>query len=123
MSDQNSPENTQDTRGLTPEMIANKWKSGAESPNPSGRPKGAKNRQTIVREILEAIHEGSGKSYAEASTLAVAEKAAAGDVTAWEKLMDSGFGKLTEKSQVDVVAAINKIERTVIDPKSEKGEI
>jgi hypothetical protein len=74
--------------------------SPGEVRNPSGRPKGSRNRSTIVREILDLMHE-SGQTYEYVSTKAVAEKAAAGDVTAWDKLMDSAHGKLSDKIDLD----------------------
>lgn len=89
-------ENTKETPELHPALVANIWKAGDPSPNPNGRPKGAKNRQTIVKEILELQHE-TGQTYEYVATKAVADKATAGDVTAWDKLMDSAYGKLTDK--------------------------
>ena len=74
--------------------------------NPNGRPKGSLNRSTIVKEILLGLHV-SGVTNAEAATIAVLEKALSGDTTAWEKLMDSGFGKLTDKTDVNVKAEVN----------------
>jgi hypothetical protein len=65
-----------------------------------GRPKGSKNRSTIAREILELQH-ASGQTYEYASTKAVADKAANGDVQAWEKLMDAAHGKLSDKIDLD----------------------
>lgn len=89
--------NTLDTRAIDmhPAMVANMWKPGDPSPNPNGRPKGSKNRQTIAKEILELQHE-TGQTYEYVATKAVADKATAGDVTAWDKLMDSAYGKTTD---------------------------
>ena len=64
--------------------------------NPNGRPKGSKNRRTIVREILDMVDKPSGKSNAEAITAALVKKALKGDVNAFKELMDSGFGKNTD---------------------------
>lgn len=72
-----------------------------QSGNPNGRRKGSKNRSTIVREILELMHE-SGQTYEYAGTKAIADKMVAGDVQAWDKLMDSGYGKVKDTSEVDV---------------------
>lgn len=68
--------------------------------NPRGRIPGSKNRSTIVKEILELMHE-SGQTYEYAATLAVAQKAAGGDTTAWEKLMDSAHGKTSDNIKLD----------------------
>lgn len=96
MSDGDITENTDKSlENLKP------WKPG-ESGNPNGRPKGIKNRSTIVREILELVHEATGQTYEYASTKAIADKAATGDVTAWERLMDSAYGKVTDKQEVDL---------------------
>lgn len=70
------------------------FKSGV-SGNPNGRPKGVKNRSTIVREILELEHP-TGGTYEYVATKAVADKAVGGDVNAWDKLMDSGYGKTAD---------------------------
>ena len=67
--------------------------------NKAGKPKGTRNRATIVRELLEALHE-SGKSNVEVATAAIVNKAIAGDVQAWDKLMDSGFGKIADKQEI-----------------------
>lgn len=86
-------ESTETTRNGLP-----KWKPG-ESGNPAGRPKGSKNRSTIVKEILALPHE-DGKNYEYAATKAIAEKAIAGDVMAWDKLMDAAHGKVADKTEI-----------------------
>ncbi len=76
------------------------YKKG-ESGNPSGKPKGTRNRSTIVREWMEAIERAKNPitgeveelSQADIATLAVLKKARAGDVNAYRELMDSGYGK------------------------------
>ena len=67
--------------------------------NPNGRPKGSRNRSTIVREMLEALH-ASGRPNVDAMTAAIVNKALNGDVMAWDKLMDSGYGKITDKTDI-----------------------
>lgn len=62
-----------------------------------GRPKGLRNRSTIVREALEAIMEGSDQMVVDAITAAAIKKAMAGDIQAFNSLLDSGYGKLTDK--------------------------
>lgn len=82
-----------------------------QSGNPAGRPKGARSRSTIIREILEraaltkiteAQREAMGEDYdpqtlADQIAAAIALKAASGDVAAFNAIMDSGYGKLTDK--------------------------
>ena len=71
-----------------------------------GRPKGLRNRSTIVREALEAIMEGSDQMVVDLITAAAIKKAMAGDIQAFNSLLDSGYGKLTDKSQVEVAATV-----------------
>jgi len=85
--------------------------------NTAGRPKGSRNRATIVREALEAIMAGSNQMVVDAITAAVIAKAMEGDVPAYRELLDSGYGKLTDKSQVEMAATVSRIERVVVDAK------
>jgi hypothetical protein len=76
-----------------------------QSGNPAGRPKGTRNRSTIVREWMEAIErtknpitgETEELSQADIATLAVLKKARSGDVNAYRELMDSAFGKVPDR--------------------------
>src|SRR4051794_10223488 len=45
-------------RGENPNSAAVRWKTGGPSPNPSGRPKGSKNRGAIIRKVLEQVVTG-----------------------------------------------------------------
>jgi len=75
-----------------------------QSGNPKGRPKGSRNRRTIVRQWLEAEEEikdpitGELKTVQQADliVLGLLKKARKGDVAAFKELMDSGYGKLME---------------------------
>lgn len=81
-----------------------------ERRNTAGKPKGTRNRSTIVRELLEAIVEGSsGQTVVDAMTAAVIAKALNGDVQAWDKLMDSGYGKVIEKTENTVTLGLGGI--------------
>jgi Family of unknown function (DUF5681) len=74
------------------------FKSGQEwNGNAEGRPKGSRNRSTIVREWLEAKATDGEGQIADQLVRALIKKAAQGDVAAFKELMDSGFGKLTDK--------------------------
>ena len=83
----------------TPENIIPPKKG--EVRNPNGKPKGTRNRSTIVREWLEVTQklknpitgENEELSQADMITLALISKARKGDVAAFKELMDSGFGK------------------------------
>ncbi len=80
------------------------WQPG-QSGNPKGKPKGSRNRETIVREILEATMMGetvSGLKHhmpvVEAMVHAVAAKVLAdGNVQGLHELLNSAYGKLTDK--------------------------
>lgn len=79
-----------------------------ESGNPSGRPKGSRNRSTIVREILELLEKqknpitGKEESLTQEQimTLAILSRARKGDVRAYQALMDSGYGQ--PKQQIEM---------------------
>lgn len=72
--------------------------------NPKGKPKGTRNRTTIVREWLLVEQNFKNPlngtmeilSQADIITLALISKARKGDVAAFKELMDSGFGKNKE---------------------------
>jgi phage gp16-like protein len=73
------------------------WKKG-QSGNPSGKPKGTRNRSTIIRELLEAkATDGEAGQIADQLTRALIKKAAEGDVRAFIELFDSAYGKNTDK--------------------------
>ena len=90
-------------RGGTPENLTTPKKG--EVRNPNGRPKGSRNRQTIVNQWLEAVKEARNPITGLNETLPIADqmvlaligKALKGDVSAFKELMDSGYGKLTDK--------------------------
>lgn len=85
--------------------------------NPNGRPKGSRNRATIYRELLEQAalskykkaqakallgedakeDDLKQKSIADQVVASLLVSALRGDVSAAKELMDSGFGKLTDK--------------------------
>jgi hypothetical protein len=80
--------------------------------NPTGRPKGSKNRSTIARQWLEVNQnlknpitgENETMSQEDLMTLALIKKAREGDVNAYKALMDSGYG-----------APVQQIEQTNIE--------
>ena len=79
------------------------------SGNPNGRPKGTKNRSTLVRELLEMestfdnpLTEQSVKlSYVEQIIIVQIAEARKGNVQAFRELMDSAFGKIKEVHQIN----------------------
>ena len=74
------------------------------SGNPNGRPKGLRNRSTIVREWLEATYKKVNPITGQTETLQIQDhlvisligKALKGDVQAFRELFDSGHGKVSE---------------------------
>lgn len=68
--------------------------------NPTGRPKGSKNRSTIIKELFEFAKiqknpltgEQETLTQEQAITLAMLLKAGKGDVNAYKALMDSCYG-------------------------------
>ena len=96
-----------------------KFKKG-ESGNPYGRPVGSRNRSTIVKQWLEvkklAKNPISSKEeeleIQDMMVLALINKALKGDVNAFKELMDSGYGKLLNST--DITTKGEKIE--VSDP-------
>lgn len=89
-----------------------------QSGNPSGRPKGKKNRSTIIKHWLEALDSGknplTGETMAmtveDKMTLALINKAMKGDTSAYKALMDSAYGQpkqeIEQTGSSDVIARI-----------------
>jgi hypothetical protein len=85
------------------------WKEG-QSGNPSGKPKGALNRATILKRYLatnlkdnpsDIPFELEGKiTVEEAITLALIKKALSGDMAAIKEVQDTVHGKMTESSDI-----------------------
>ena len=81
----------------------NSYKKG-ESGNSNGRPKGKRNRSTIVKEWLKANESTKNPitgvkeslSQEDIMTLALVNKARKGDVQAYKALMDSCYGSPTQ---------------------------
>lgn len=74
--------------------------SSEYQPEKNGRPKGSKNRSTIVRQWLEVNQNlknpltGNTETMSQEDlmTLALIKKAREGDVSAYKQLMDSAYG-------------------------------
>jgi hypothetical protein len=92
-----------------------------QSGNPNGRPKGSRNRSTLVREWLEVSQKIKNPITGELEqlqqqdimTLALIKKAREGDVQAYRELMDSAHGKTI--NQIDITTKgenINKPDLT-----------
>ena len=78
------------------------WAKGV-SGNPAGKPKGVRNRSTIVREWLDVkATDGQGGTVTDQLVRALIGKASKGDVAAFRELMDSGFGKVKDEAETMV---------------------
>jgi len=88
-----------------------------QSGNPNGRPKGSRNRSTIVKEVLQMLSKEDNPltgqeewlTNEQRMTISILLKALKGDVNAYKALMDSAYG--TAKDTVD----INSNEKRSID--------
>ena len=84
-----------------------------QSGNPDGRPKGAKNRATILKEILALQAKGvnfknipkdelpDGITYEQALNYKLVDIALAGDLGALKEIHDTMHGKITDKVQTE----------------------
>lgn len=111
------------TKKTPAERLKEPWPPGV-SGNPNGRPKGSKNRSTIARMLADMEIEGTelngktGMFTAESLYMAaLVRKALEGDINAIKELQDTLYGKLTDKSQVEMAATVSKVERTIVDVK------
>ena len=91
-----------------PENIEQHKFQPGESGNPSGRPKGSRNRSTLVREWLEVKQKEKNPLTGQVEeleqqdliTLALIKKAKKCDVQAYKELMDSAHGKIEQKTDI-----------------------
>lgn len=101
-------------------------KAGEPGHNPNGRPKGARNRSTIVREWLEANYKKVNPITGQNETLQIQDhlvisligKALKGDVPAFKELFDSGHGKVSEL--LDVTSKGESITQEKLSPEERR---
>lgn len=77
------------------------WEPG-QSGNPDGRPKGSKNRSTIIRELLALnVKDPEGKDVTNEVLVnhALLTKALGGDLGAIKEIQDTVYGKIVDKSE------------------------
>lgn len=94
---ENTPRNT---RKLTPEMEARKWKPGQPSPNPRGRPR-TKLLSEAYRIVLADLEERGDRSVAETIAQAMARKAMKGSISAARELADRTEGKAVQAVKLE----------------------
>lgn len=79
-----------------------------QSGNPKGRPEGARNRSTVLKELLETVCDFQNpltltRQTADLETqvmVALVAKARRGDIAAIKEIQDTLYGKLTEKKEL-----------------------
>jgi hypothetical protein len=91
----------------------NRPQKGDPSPNPNGRPKGTRNRATIVKEFLDVITAGKNPLSGEDENLSVEQRMTLamigqvinkGNVQAYNAILDNRYGK--QKDSVSVESPI-----------------
>ena len=100
--------------------------SSTNQPLNSGRPKGLRNRSTIVREWLEASYKKINPITGQNETLQIQDhlvisligKALKGDVQAFRELFDSGHGKVSEL--LDVTSKGESITQEKLNPEERR---
>lgn len=88
-----------------------------QSGNPNGRPEGTKNRSTVLKELLEMVSEFTNpltltKQTADLETqvlIALVAKARRGDVTAIREILDTAYGKVTDKQELSGAVDVNML--------------
>ena len=120
----NKPKKPTNIQGKKRGNVANlkPQKAGEPSHNPLGRPKGLRNRSTIVREWLEATYKKVNPITGQNETLQIQDhlvisligKALKGDVQAFRELFDSGHGKVSEL--LDVTSKGESIAQEKLSP-------
>jgi hypothetical protein len=85
-----------------------------QSGNPNGRPKGSRNRSTIVKEWLDVLEKVKNPITGQTEelqqqdiiTLALIKKARGGDVNAFKELMDSAYGRQKQEFEIKNIPPI-----------------
>lgn len=89
------------------------------SGNPNGRPKGAKNRSTVIREILALVNE-TGKDNEYSINMAQVERALNGDTNAYKAIMDNAYKPHTQ--QIEQTEIKRVIDWGLDDEPNDTGE-
>lgn len=116
MDDEKKPGEIPENTTLTPQPHGGALRppfQPGNNANPDGRPKGAKNRSTILRELLAAtVKDAKGKKkknpltgaaemlYEEAIDVAIVKRALAGNMDAAREIKDTLHGKMKEIQQI-----------------------
>lgn len=76
------------------------FKANPQNANRNGRPKGSRNRATVIKEILSVVRDG-GVDVENEITFALVNKAIEGDVNAYKAVMDSAYGPAQTSKDVE----------------------
>lgn len=99
------------------------FKAG-QSGNPSGRPKGSKNRSTLLRKWMETEstfkHPETKRTVVgtveDRMALGLITRAMKGDPAAFREAFDSVYGKVVDRRQDESVVKVMKTELTIRQP-------
>lgn len=88
-----------------------------QSGNPAGRPQGVRNRSTVLKELLEQVLDFTNpltlrKETADLETqvmTALVARARRGDVVAIREILDTVYGKLTDKNELSGAVDLNML--------------
>src|ERR1051326_8357870 len=88
-----------------------------QSGNPAGRPQGTRNRSTVLKELLQQVVDFTNpltlkKESADLETqvmTALIARARRGDVTAIREILDTVYGKVSEKSELSGSVDLNML--------------
>lgn len=103
-------------------QIEPRWKKG-ESGNPAGRPKGSKNRSTIIREILDLMVKTTNDNgdevwqsneYRMVQSM-ITKAIEKGDVAAFNAVYDNVYGKLKDTVDMNTTENVNHDFRKLIE--------
>lgn len=103
------PKNSQKIAKPNPIPGNKPFKKGDPSPNPNGRPKGSRNRSTVIREFLEATMTEKNPITGKTEKLSVEQLMALsmikqvlskGNVHAWNSIKDDAYGKAKESVEL-----------------------
>ena len=86
-----------------------------QSGNPNGRPKGSRNRSTIVKEVLQMLSKEDNPltgqeewlTNEQRMTISILLKALKGDVNAYNSIMDSAYGKSKDTVDLNTSETVN----------------
>jgi|ERR1051326_1134559 hypothetical protein len=88
-----------------------------QSGNPAGRPEGTKNRATVLKELLEMVSDFTNPLTLQKQTatletqvlVALVAKAKRGDVTAIREILDTVYGKVSDKQELSGSVDVNML--------------